>query len=188
MSLLNFLRCISIVLLMSTKCFAVDSVSLPKTFAPLSSILVAREVQTERKMKLNAEQVNDLSLYLKKAKADDFKQIQLLQKEMPKTALELLFAVQARGLAKEEAEKMAAFLIRVPKDYHIKKVAVFDENTSHIIGREWHEIDYSGEGMTWQGQKQKYAPYGITHFKSVDNLQKFFPVEARLPYFREIYS
>ena len=41
-------------------------------------------------------------------------------------------------------------------------------NTSHIIGRNWWEINYSGENMTWQGQKTKYAPYGITDFKSVE--------------------
>ena len=36
-----------------------------------------------------------------------------------------------------------------------------------IIGREWHEIDYSGESMTWQKQKIKYAPYGISNFKTL---------------------
>ncbi len=101
---------------------------------------------------------------------------------------ELLFAIQARGLDKQEAEKIAAYLQHVPKEYHIHKVAKFDENTSHIIGREWHEIDYSGEGMTWEGQKAKYKSYGITNFKSVTNLKKFFPVESQLAYFKQVYN
>jgi len=42
--------------------------------------------------------------------------------------------------------------------------------------------------MTWQSQKKKYAPYGITNFKSLDNLEKFFPIESKLPYFARIYQ
>ncbi|MEM8562481.1 MAG: hypothetical protein AAGF57_09625, partial [Pseudomonadota bacterium] len=92
------------------------------------------------------------------------------------------------GLRLDEAERMANYLDGVPATYAINNTAYFDENTSHIIGREWHEIDYTGEGMDWQQQKQKYAPYGITHFKSLDNLQRFFPIESTLPYFRPAYD
>ena len=35
-------------------------------------------------------------------------------------------------------------------------------------------------------QQLKYKPYGITNFKTLDNLTKFFPVEAELPYFKKI--
>jgi hypothetical protein len=56
------------------------------------------------------------------------------------------------------------------------------------MGRQWHEIDYSGEGMTWEKQKAFYAPYGIDHFKSLACLEEFFKVESQLPYFRKIYK
>jgi hypothetical protein len=176
-----------IILLGAANGFALDRMAMPQEWNPLSSILIARLEQTEPKMKLNTFQVNALLNYLNYKKASEFPQILILQKQMPKVALELLFAVEARGLSITEAEKMAAYLQQVPKVYHIRKIAVFDEHTSHIIGREWHEIDYSGEGMTWQGQKAKYAKDGITNFKSLENMQKFFPVESKLPYFKEIY-
>ncbi|KIJ88837.1 hypothetical protein [Rickettsia asembonensis] len=83
---------------------------------------------------------------------------------------------------------MAKYLQELVGFYNFQNVAAFDENTSHIIGRQWHEIDYSGESMTWQGQKAKYARYDITDFKSVDCLKKFFKVESKLPYFTKIYK
>lgn len=77
---------------------------------------------------------------------------------------------------------MATYLHTVPEKFSVKNINVFDENTSHIIGREWSEIDYGGEGMTWEKQQKKYKPYDVNNFKSLDNLTKFFPVESELPY------
>ncbi|MCC8461964.1 MAG: hypothetical protein LN546_02045 [Rickettsia endosymbiont of Ecitomorpha arachnoides] len=107
---------------------------------------------------------------------------------MPKTTLELLIAINERGLDIKEADLMAKYLQGLIASYNFQNIAAFDENTSHIIGRDWHEIDYSGEGMTWQGQKAKYARYDIIDFKSVDRLKKFFTVESKLPYFTKIYK
>ncbi len=122
-------------------------------------------------MMLSKEKAKSLINYLNTLKPNELIKLQALQKTLPKTATELLFAIATRGLDKIEAEKMAAFMQKVPTQYQIQKVSYFDENTSHIIGREWHEIDYSGEGMTWQVQKAKYKPYGITNFKTLSNLK-----------------
>lgn len=106
---------------------------------------------------------------------------------LPKTTLELLMAVQSRMLPLSEAEKMAGYLEEIVGKFNFKNPRAFDENTSHIIGREWHEIDYAGENMTWQKQKLKYQVYNIDNFKTLENLTKFFPVESKLPYFKKIY-
>jgi hypothetical protein len=103
------------------------------------------------------------------------------------TPSEVLMAVSKRGLDLKEAEKMAEYLVAVVNAFRFSNAAAFDENTSHIIGREWSEIDYSGESMTWQKQQAKYRPYGIENFKSLECLKKFIPVESRLPYFKKIY-
>lgn len=179
----KLLRSSSIVILMSAGCGFANEAVLPKEWSTLDPILIARCSQADPKMRLTEPQIDALALYLQHENASSFPQIQLLQTTMPKTALELLFAVQARGVSQWEAEKMAAYLQHVPRVYRIKKLATFDENTSHIIGREWNEIDYAGEGMTWQGQKEKYAKHGITNFKTLKNLKKFFPVESQLTYF-----
>jgi len=47
----------------------------------------------------------------------------------------------------------------------------FDENCSHVVGREWQDIDYRDEGMTWQKQRAIYLPKGIAHFEDVANLR-----------------
>ncbi|MBS0286093.1 MAG: hypothetical protein JSR17_02280 [Proteobacteria bacterium] len=171
---------------MSSSAFSFDQ-NLPKEWQSLMPILVSRHDQPQPKMKLTTQQVTQLIAYLNTADAKDFSALQSLMKTLPKTTLELLFAIQSRGVPLHQAELMATYLQSVPAEYDIKNIAAFDENTSHIIGRDWHEIDYSNEGMTWQGQKAKYAPFGISNFKTVENLKKFFPVEAKLPYFKKVY-
>lgn len=174
-------------MVVNISCFGHDISAMPYQWSPLKKIIVLRHEQAESKMKLTTQQIDTLIDYLKTLDSRDLSRLQKLQKVLPKTTLELLFAIQSRGLDKSEAEKIAIYLKQVHNEYHIKNLAAFDENTSHIIGREWQDIDYSGEGMTWEGQKAKYAPYGITNFKTLDNLKKFFPVESKLPYFDQTY-
>ena len=106
---------------------------------------------------------------------------------MPKTALELVRSVRERGVERAEAERMAAYLVALRAALKPGNPAAFDENCSHVVGREWHEIDYRGEGMTWENQKRVYARYGVTSFRDAGNLQRFFRVEADAPYFRKLY-
>lgn len=185
MKIMKFLL-ISLVLC-SMDCFAKELV-LPEKWSALSKIVTDRKTQAERKMNLSEQNIVSLLAFLNSPKANNLNQLEMMQKQLPKTTLELLIAIQIRGLNPVEAEKMATYLQNVPSEYHVKDIAVFDENTSHLIGREWHEIDYSGENMTWSEQRAKYAPYGITNFKTLENLQKFFPVESKLPYFRQAYG
>ncbi len=160
---------------------------LPTEWKSLCPILTTRVEQTIPKMKLNEAQARNLENYLQTVHFN-FKPLNALQNVMPKTTIELLIATYNRGLSKSEADKIAAYLLQEVNHFKFKNLPAFDNNTSHIIGREWHEIDYVGEGMTWQKQQQKYAPYGITDFKSLNNLKKFFPVESKLPYFNKIYQ
>lgn len=159
---------------------------VPELWHKFGPILQSRYEQSKPKMKLSLEQVNSFISFINNPKLDA-PQLLALQTILPKTTLELLRAVESRGVTLNEAEQMALYLQIVPEKFGIKNIAAFDENTSHIIGRDWHEIDYNGEGMTWKKQQLKYKPYGITNFKTLDNLTKFFPVEAQLPYFKKIY-
>lgn len=160
---------------------------LPTTWQSLCSVLQIRVEQTIPKMKLSETKARNLEIYLQTLHFN-FKYLTLLQIQMPKTTVELLMATYDRGLNKNEADKMADYLTQQIHCFKFRNLPAFDNNTSHIIGREWHEIDYAGEGMTWKKQKEKYAPYGITDFKSLNNLKKFLPVESKLPYFNKIYQ
>lgn len=177
-----------LLLLLSGTVRSDEKAELPSEWSSLQHIMSTRVSQSKPKMKLTQQQSNEMMQYLQSLSADQLPHLQALQKVMPKTTLELLFGMQARGVSKTEAEKIAEVLLQFYQKSHFKNPAPFDENTSHIIGREWHEIDYSGEGMTWQGQKAKYAPYGITNFKTADNVKKFLRVESQLPYFKKIYK
>jgi hypothetical protein len=98
-----------------------------------------------------------------------------------------LRAVAFRDVDIKDAEEIAKYLKTMVVNFNFQNIGAFDENTSHIIGRNWHEIDYSGEGMTWEKQKEKYKKHDITNFKTIENIKLFFPVESKLPYFKKIY-
>lgn len=153
----------------------------------LCKVLESRVEQSLFKMKLQESEAQLLEHYIQTTPYNCVF-LHKLQYKMPKTTTELWMAIYKRGLKMSEAEKMAEFLMVEVDFYNFKNLSDFDNNTSHIIGREWDEIDYSGESMTWQKQKEKYAPYGISHFKSLECLKKFFPVESKLPYFNKVYQ
>ena len=163
------------------------SIHVPSNWTKFEEILLARYEQPQTKMKLSHEQLNSFINFLDNLKQPTPELLKLLA-TLPKTTLELMRAIESRGVTLAEAEQMALYLYTVPEKFAIKNIAAFDENTSHIIGREWSEIDYGGEGMTWEKQQQKYKPHGITNFKSLENLTKFFPVESKLPYFIKVYG
>ncbi|MGX6960567.1 MAG: hypothetical protein ACIPMY_05065 [Rickettsia endosymbiont of Pentastiridius leporinus] len=178
---------IIIISLLLSKAVLAKDCNLPNQWQKLCPILEARIEQTAKKMKLQESNAESLEQFLN---STDYNFIYLseLQNFLPKTTLELLIAINERGLDIKEADLIAKYLQELIDSYDFQNIAAFDENTSHIIGRDWREIDYSGEDMTWQGQKAKYAPYGVTDFKSVECLKKFFAVESKLPYFTKIYK
>jgi hypothetical protein len=161
--------------------------NVPQQWHPLCSNIAERLNQSSKKMKLYPDEVKQLEQFLNST-PHDFIKIQSLQHSMPKTSLELLMSVRYRNVNSSDAEDMAAYLQHIVDSCNFKNLKSFDNNTSHIIGRDWDKIDYSGEGMTWQEQKNKYDLYGIHSFKTTENLKLFFPVESKLPYFIRIYQ
>lgn len=161
--------------------------NLPSEWEALCPILTSRVAQKKPKMKLREPDAKSLEDFLSSTK-DKFPHLNSLQILLPKTTLELLMSHHQRGVTLLQAELMAEYLKQMVEECQFQNSSAFDENTSHIIGREWSEIDYSGEGMTWEKQKAYYAPYGINNFKSKDCLKKFFQVESKLPYFVKIYQ
>lgn len=180
--IIGFVLCIS----MSEQAFTREC-RLSTQWQSLCSILQKRVAQKQAKMRLLESDAKNLEDFLNSTRLD-FPNLNDLQSSLPKTTIELLMSVHKRGVQPHEAELMADYLKKLVKEFQFQEVGAFDENTSHIIGREWHEIDYSGEGMTWEKQKAHYAPYGIKNFKSQACLEKFFPVESKLPYFRKAYK
>ncbi len=155
-------------------------------WSKLCHVLEKRINQTCRKMKLEEAEAREIEEFTNKTNFN-FEHLNILQEILPKTTVELLMSVKHRAVNLRSADLMAEYLNEIVQSCKFKNIEAFDNNTSHIIGRNFYEIDYSGEPLTQHRQKEKYSKYGITDFKSVGNLKKFFPVESKLPYFQKIY-
>ncbi|MEW6722667.1 MAG: hypothetical protein AB1324_05380 [Candidatus Micrarchaeota archaeon] len=155
-------------------------------FGDAAQVIESRVAQQKPKRKLTEEQGKLAAGYLL-SDLDSMPKTRELALAMPKTAVELMIAVHERGVGKDEAEKMAHYMLRLRDSLRMENPGPLDENTSHVVGREWHEIDYSGEGMTWEAQKKFYSRHGIENFKTAENLEKFFAVESKMPYFKKLY-
>ena len=114
-------------------------------------------------------------------------EMRALHAVMPRSLVELARAVAERGVTVEEADAIARYLVRVVDALAFERLGVFDENHSHVCGREWHEIDYSGEGMTWQGQRADWAPKGVLDFKRARHIHAYFTGAERLPHWKRVY-
>jgi hypothetical protein len=155
-------------------------------FASVTAVVDERVRQERRKMKLTPEEGAKAAGYL----ADELPAMPRtheLSAVMPKTAVELVRSVRERNVTRAEAESMADYLATLRAALKLGNPEPFDENCSHVVGREWHEIDYRGEGMTWENQKRVYARHGVTSFRDRDNLERFFRIESTAPYFRKLY-
>lgn len=160
--------------------------NLPEEWKNLCNILESRVNQTSKKMQLSESEVVEFEKFLINGSLK-FKSLKVIKEILPRTCIELIMGIIYRHVSFIEAEKMGEYLKEIVDIYKFKNVKAFDNNTSHIIGREWCEIDYSGEGLTWESQK-KYAPYNVKNFKTLENLKKFFPIESKFSYFTRIYK
>ncbi|MBN1169555.1 hypothetical protein JXA56_00885 [Candidatus Micrarchaeota archaeon] len=152
----------------------------------LAAILQKRFEQSHFKMKITEEQAQATGTYI----LDNLPSMPSSQKLvniLPKTTVELLRAVGERGVSRTDAEKIAVYLINFLEVMKLQNTKSFDENTSHVIGREWQDIDYRGEGMTWQGQKRDWEPVGVKNYKKAEYVHNYLKNAATLPYFRRIY-
>lgn len=110
-----------------------------------------------------------------------------LEDVMPRSAVELARATRQRGLPLDEAERIAAYLAEVVRALDFQRLDAFDENHSHVTGRAWQDIDYSGEPMTWQSQQAYWSPRGVPHFKTRDAIHAYFTGAERLPHWQQVY-
>ena len=109
-------------------------------------------------MKLEDQESRKFIEYLRILNAYSFNLL-WLQNILPKTTLEILILIYKSEMLNIEAEKTAVVLGGLVVNFNFGNINAFDKNTSHIIGKEWHEIDYPDENMTWEKQKQKYMQH-----------------------------
>lgn len=156
-----------------------------KGFARAVEIIDQRITQHAPKMRLSAEQ--GLAAARAVLALADRESIRALHAVMPRSTVELARAVAERGVPADEAETIARYLVGVVEVVAFERLPVFDENHSHVTGREWHEIDYSGERMTWQQQKADWTKQGVESFKTARSIHAYFVGAERLPHWKRVY-
>lgn len=164
--------------------------SLPVDAFPAAAalaIIEERVAQSEPKMKLTpaagAAAVGYLATHLERS-AD----LRRLHGVMPHSTVELARAIEERGVTADEADRIARYLVHLTHTLDFAKLRRFDINHSHVTGRAWHEIDYTGEGMTWQGQQKYWAKKGVIDFKRAAHIHAYMIRAYRMPHFARAYA
>jgi hypothetical protein len=152
-------------------------------FVAAAETIARRVAQPRPKMKLSRSEALTAALAL----LEHGPRFRVLHDVMPRSTVELARAVRDRDLPIDEAERIAIYLVEVVRALDFARLATFDENHSHVTGRDWPQIDYTGEGMTWQSQKADWQPRGVTDFRTVTSIHAYFVGAEKLPHWRKVY-
>jgi len=155
-------------------------------YGPLAEVIGRRVAQESPKMKLTPQQGIDAACY---ALSDlgAMPHARALLARMPKTAIELLRGVHERNVTREDAEGMADYLGRMLDSMRLSKIETFDECCSHVLGRRWSQIDYSGERLDPVQQERHYTSRGVPDLLTAEHVRRYFAVESKMPYFRRLF-
>jgi len=150
--------------------------------------IIDRRVSQERpKMKLTEQEGLSAACYVL-SDLPAMPQAHALSERMPKTAIELLRSVNERGVTREDAEGMAGYLNSMLGSMQMRKLGTFDECCSHVLGRRWDQVDYSGERLDPHEQERHYASRGVPDLLTAEHVRRYFAVESKMPYFRRIFN
>ncbi|MCI0503528.1 hypothetical protein L0Y65_02345 [Candidatus Micrarchaeota archaeon] len=164
-----------------------SALSPDEAFPALSGIIARRVAQSRAKMKLTPEEGELAMSYLRSDLASS-QSIGALASRMPKTTIELLRAMHERGVTREDAEGIAGYLNRMLDSMRLSKVDTFDTCCSHVLGRRWSQIDYSGERLDAASQERSYASRGVPDLLTSEHVRRYFAVESKMPYFRRLFN
>ncbi len=155
-------------------------------YGPLAEVIGRRVAQESPKMKLTPQQGLDAACY---ALSDlgSMPHARALSSLMPKTTIELLRGVHERNVTREDAEGMADYLGRMLDSMRLSKIETFDECCSHVLGRRWSQIDYSGERLDPVRQDRHYTSRGVPDLLTAEHVRRYFEVESEMPYFRRLF-
>ena len=153
--------------------------------AEAADVIARRVAQARAKMRLTRQEGRAAAASL--VALADREAWRALHAVMPRSTVELARAVAERGLPVADAEAIARYLVQVVGALRFERLATFDDNHSHVTGRDWHEIDYSGEGMTWQGQKAYWVPRGVVSFRKAEHIRAYFTAAERMEHWKRVY-
>ncbi|MBT8491898.1 MAG: hypothetical protein KJO07_02460, partial [Deltaproteobacteria bacterium] len=110
-----------------------------------------------------------------------------LARVMPRSAVELLRAHHERGVSAPESLRIGRYLRRLVATVGFDGLERLDANHSHVIGRDWQQIDYSGERLDWRSQRRYWTRRGVPDFKKASHIHAYLTAASRFRYFRRLY-
>jgi len=156
-------------------------------YAKAAKVLTSRVDQLEKKHKLTKEQATEAAVAMVKLLPKMANTTQLLER-LPRCTVELVRAVDERGVPMAEAERIAEFHLTYTKAAGLSRLDLFDEAHSHIIGRDFSQIDYTGEGTTWQQRQASWAKVGVENFKTASSICRYFRAESKMGYHKRLFN
>lgn len=151
------------------------------------AIIAERAAQAEPKMRLTEAQAAAAASHVRRH-LDRSAALRRLHGVMPHSTVELARAIEERGVVAAEADRIADYLVHLVGVLDFAKLRRFDINHSHVTGRQWHEIDYTGERMTWQGQKEYWSVRGVLSFERAEYVHAYMKQAYRMPHFARVYA
>ena len=142
---------------------------------------------TKKKMKLTEDEAVKVATYLILDLPQMPNTVKLLE-ELPKASVEIVRGVNERDVAMDDAEAIADYLLRFLESMKLTHPHKFDENLSHVICREWHQIDYSDEGTSWRRVKPGFVRMGVEDFRTKESVEIYFTWESKQGFFKRIYK
>ena len=153
----------------------------------IAKILRGRVSQESPKMKLTGEQAGKAALYTIDL-VDSMDAGPALVARLPHSTIELARAVNERGVTRSDSAEIATYLLALTDALRFGNLRRLDINHSHVIGRDWPDIDYTGEPMTWKSQKKYWHPKGVIDFKKAAHIHAYFRGAFDLPHFARVYK
>lgn len=152
-----------------------------------ADIIDARVHQTQPKMQLTRVQglaaCRHVSTHVGRSTP-----LRRLHDSMPHTTVELTRAIEERGVPADEVERIARYLSHLVDELAFANLRRFDINHSHVTGRDWQDIDYAGENMTWQGQKAYWSKRGVRDFKRAVHIHAYMKRAFKMRHFARVYQ
>jgi len=152
-----------------------------------AGVLEARVNQEKPKMKLTEEEARQVSTYLVEELPNLPKCAALLDK-MPKAAVELVRGTRERGMSSEAVEEIALYLSNFLGRMRLGNAGRFDESVSHVIGRTYEQIDWSGEDTSAEQQRRDWEPYGVPDFRTAEHYHNYLRHAVEMRWFTRAFQ
>ncbi|MFH0884914.1 MAG: hypothetical protein V1861_04350 [Candidatus Micrarchaeota archaeon] len=156
-------------------------------YGPAADVLLARVNQEQQKMKLTPDEAVAIAGYLQEDLGRMPNCARLLE-TMPRATVEIVRASRERDVSMEDAEDIARYLSNFLAMMDLGNARRFDESVSHVIGRTYEQIDWSGENTSAEEQRRDWSRYGVPDFKTAEHYHNYLRHAVTMRWFARAFQ